>query len=64
MFALLSNTMSYCKVRSGIKIERDAQVKKFHVPRDNDRAPIVLDLEAKGGGERSKGEATSLNCDM
>lgn len=39
-------------------------MKKFYVPRDNDRAPIVLDLEAKGGGERSKGEATTLNCDM
>jgi len=51
-------------VRSGIKIERGAQVKKFHVPRDNDRAPIVLDLEAKGGGARPKGDATTINCDM
>lgn len=59
------NSQVYCmKVRSGIKIERGAQVKKFNVPRDNDRAPIVIDLEAKGGGERAKGEATSLNCDM
>jgi len=52
------------KVRSGIKIERGAQVKRFHVPRDNDKAPIILDIEAKGGGERPSGEATTVKCDM
>ena len=29
-------------VRSGINIERGAQVKKFNIPRDNPKAPIVL----------------------
>lgn len=51
-------------VRSGIKIERGAQVKKFTVPRDNDKAPMVLELEAKGGGERPSGEITTLKCDI
>jgi len=51
-------------VRSGIKIERGAQVKRFHVPRDNDKAPIILDLEAKGGGKRPSGEATTVKCDI
>ncbi|KAL7482420.1 hypothetical protein ACHAW6_008095 [Cyclotella cf. meneghiniana] len=51
-------------VRSGIKIERGAQVKRFNVPRDNDKAPIILDLEAKGGGERPSGEATTVKCDV
>jgi NAD(P) transhydrogenase len=50
--------------RSGINIERGAQVKKFHVPRDNAKAPIVLDLEAKGGGSRPSGAATTLKCDI
>jgi NAD(P) transhydrogenase len=51
-------------VRSGINIERGAQVKKFHVPRDNPKAPIVLDLEAKGGGVRPSGAATTVKCDI
>lgn len=51
-------------MRSGIKIERGAQVKKFQVPRDNDKAPIILDLEAKGGGDRPSGEATTVKCDI
>jgi len=51
-------------VRSGIKIERGAQVKKFHVPRDNAKAPIVLDIEAKGGGTRASGAATTVKCDI
>eukprot|EP00985_Skeletonema_marinoi_P015745 scaffold8228_cov125-Skeletonema_marinoi.AAC.3 len=51
-------------VRSGINIERGAQVKKFHVPRDNAKAPIVLDLEAKGGGTRASGAATTVKCDI
>ena len=50
--------------RSGIKIERGAQVKKFHINRVNDKAPISLDLEAKGGGERGSGATTSLKCDI
>mmetsp|Transcript_32360 Transcript_32360/g.67862 ORF Transcript_32360/g.67862 Transcript_32360/m.67862 type:complete len:619 (+) Transcript_32360:400-2256(+) len=51
-------------VRSGIKIERGAQVKKFHIPKDNDKAPIILDLEAKGGGPRSPTAATDVKCDI
>eukprot|EP00984_Skeletonema_dohrnii_P007689 scaffold2802_cov127-Skeletonema_dohrnii-CCMP3373.AAC.4 len=51
-------------VRSGINIERGAQVKKFHVPRDNPKAPIVLDIEAKGGGARPSGAATTVKCDI
>mmetsp|Transcript_9221 Transcript_9221/g.20187 ORF Transcript_9221/g.20187 Transcript_9221/m.20187 type:complete len:613 (+) Transcript_9221:83-1921(+) len=51
-------------VRSGIKIERGAQVKKFNVPRGNDKAPISIELEARGGGERPSGESTSLKCDI
>lgn len=51
-------------VRSGINIERGAQVKKFHVPRDNPKAPIVLDIEAKGGGDRSSGATTTVKCDI
>jgi len=51
-------------VRSGINIERGAQVKKFNVPRDNPKAPIVLDLEAKGGGARPSGATTTVKCDI
>ena len=51
-------------VRSGINIERGAQVKKFFVPRENPKAPIVLDLEARGGGARSSGARTSIKCDI
>jgi len=51
-------------VRSGIKIERGAQVKKFHVPKGNVKAPIILDLEAKGGGPRSPTAATDVKCDV
>ncbi|KAL3781392.1 hypothetical protein ACHAW5_010288 [Stephanodiscus triporus] len=50
--------------RSGIKVERGAQVKKFNVPRDNDKAPVVLDLEARNGGERPTGAATTIKCDI
>ncbi len=34
------------------------------MPRGNDKAPISLDLEAKGGGDRPTGAATSLKCDI
>ena len=39
-------------------------MKKFHVPRGNDKAPIILDLEAKGGGDRGTGATTQLKCDI
>ncbi len=52
------------QARSGIKIERGARVKKFDVPRDNDKAPIVLELEASNGGDRPTGSATSIKCDI
>ena len=54
-------------IRSGIIVERGAQVKKFHVPHDNERAPIVLDLESSSndnGGNRPTGSATSIKCDI
>jgi NAD(P) transhydrogenase len=53
-------------IRSGIIVERGAQVKTFHVPYDNERAPIVLDLESSSndGGNRPTGSATSIKCDI
>ena len=53
-------------MRSGITVERGARVKTFHVPRDNERAPIVLDLESSSndGGDRPTGSATSIKCDI
>ncbi|KAL9189856.1 hypothetical protein ACHAXT_009531 [Thalassiosira profunda] len=50
--------------RSGIKVERGAQVKKFNVPRDNDKAPITLTLEGRGGSDRPQGAATEIKCDI
>jgi len=50
--------------RSGIKVERGAQVKRFQVPKGNTKAPIVLDLEATGGGDRPTGATTILKCDI
>lgn len=41
-------------VRSGIKIERNAQVKDFIMDAKNPRAPITIALEAKGGGARQE----------
>jgi len=39
-------------VRSGIKIERNAQVKEFFLDEKNPRAPITISLESKDGGSR------------
>lgn len=39
-------------------------MKKFNVPRGNSKAPIVLDLEAKGGGSRPTGATRDLKCDI
>lgn len=54
-------------VRSGIKIERGAQVKEFELPAttlgNNIRTPIKIELEAKGGGPRPTGTQTELKCD-
>ena len=50
-------------VRSGIKIERGAQAASFLVPKDNIRAPIRIELEAKGGGPLSRGSNTEIKCD-
>jgi NAD(P) transhydrogenase len=51
-------------VRSGIKIERDAQVGHFEVPTSKtiNQVPITIDLERKGGGPRPKGLSTELKC--
>jgi NAD(P) transhydrogenase len=50
-------------VRSGIKIERGAQVASFDVPTLNTRAPIKITLEAKGGEPFPRGHTTELKCD-
>jgi NAD(P) transhydrogenase len=53
-------------VRSGIKIERGAQVKEFDVPPFSStglRQPIKLTLEATGGGHRATGSITEVKCD-
>ena len=49
-------------VRSGIQIERGAQVAQFEIPQAA-RAPIRLTLEARGGGPRGTGQRTELKCD-
>jgi pyruvate/2-oxoglutarate dehydrogenase complex dihydrolipoamide dehydrogenase (E3) component len=49
-------------VRSGIKIERDAQVGKFVVPKDNNQAPLTISLEAKGGGPRPLDHTTEVKA--
>jgi len=54
-------------IRSGIRIQKGAQVKSFHVPSassDNIRAPVKLQLEANGGGALPTGTATELLCDI
>ncbi|CAJ1935238.1 unnamed protein product [Cylindrotheca closterium] len=48
-------------VRSGIKIERAAQVGLFDVP-STFQAPITIQLNAKGGGPRSPGQATEIKA--
>lgn len=53
-------------VRSGIKIERGAQVKSFNVPTatmSGTRAPIKIALETKGGGPLPHGRNTELKTD-
>jgi NAD(P) transhydrogenase len=50
-------------VRSGIKVERGAQVASFDIPTVNARAPIKIALEAKGGAELPRGHTTELKCD-
>jgi NAD(P) transhydrogenase len=50
-------------VRSGIKIERGAQVASFDVPTINTRAPIKITLEAKSGEALPRGHTTELKCD-
>jgi len=51
-------------VRSGINIERGAQVKRFITPKGNDQAPIVLELEKKGGGNRLESQRQNIKCDI
>lgn len=50
-------------VRSGIKIERGAQVADFEVPTISDRAPIKIKLEAAGGGTLPRGHDMEIKCD-
>ena len=51
-------------IRSGIKIQKGAQTKSFDVPADNERAPVKIQLEAKGGGDLPRGSMTELKCDI
>ena len=54
----------YLKVQSGIKFERNAQVKSMDVPtNEGTRSPIKIVLEAKGGVERADGCSTEIKCD-
>jgi len=48
-------------VRSGIRIERNAQVGEFDVP-ENPRSPITIELRAKGGGPRKSGLPREIKC--
>jgi NAD(P) transhydrogenase len=50
-------------VRSGIRIERGAQVKEFDVPVNNPQAPIRLLLEGKGGQALPRGQEAEVKCD-
>eukprot|EP00522_Entomoneis_paludosa_P002027 CAMPEP_0172474766 /NCGR_PEP_ID=MMETSP1065-20121228/69526_1 /TAXON_ID=265537 /ORGANISM="Amphiprora paludosa, Strain CCMP125" /LENGTH=635 /DNA_ID=CAMNT_0013232957 /DNA_START=68 /DNA_END=1975 /DNA_ORIENTATION=- len=49
-------------IRSGIKIERGAQVGEFNVPQ-TDKGQISIELNAKGGGPRAPGLATEVKCE-
>ncbi len=54
-------------IRSGIRIQKGAQVKSFTVPpeaSENIRAPIKIHLEANGGGALPTGTSTELSCDI
>ena len=56
-------------IRSGIRIQKGAQVKSFNVPPASAssasiRAPIKIQLEANGGGALPTGTATELLCDI
>lgn len=56
-------------IRSGIRIQKGAQVKSFTVPPPSEssnsiRAPIKIQLEANGGGALPTGTATELLCDI
>eukprot|EP00978_Attheya_sp_CCMP212_P002477 scaffold5081_cov49-Attheya_sp.AAC.1 len=52
-------------VRSGIKIERGAQVKSFQIPKGDTavRVPLKITLEGKGGTDRPMGSTTELRVD-
>jgi len=50
-------------IRSGIRVERGAQVKSFDVPEGNDQAPVKLTLEASGGGPLPTNARTEVKCD-
>jgi len=58
----VSATLVADLVRSGIKIERGAQVKSFDVPKI-ETAPLRINLEAKGGGPLPRGHNTEIKCD-
>ena len=49
-------------IKSGIKIERGAQVGTFAVPKDNPQAPVTIQLRAKGGDPRAPGLPTEIKA--
>ena len=49
-------------VRSGINVERGAQVSEFVVPQDNPRAPMTIKLEARDGGKLPQGRKTEIKA--
>jgi len=61
----VASTLVADLVQSGIKFERNAQVKSIEISTQSTeiRGPIKILLEAKGGMERSEGCATEIKCD-
>jgi NAD(P) transhydrogenase len=49
-------------IRSGIRIERGAQVKEFDIP-DSPTAPMKLTLESRDGTALPSGRETEIKCD-
>lgn len=61
-FYSIAATLVADLVRSGIKVERGAQVGEFTIP-SNPRTPITIELLAKGGSPRKEGLAKEVRCD-
>mmetsp|Transcript_13860 Transcript_13860/g.20521 ORF Transcript_13860/g.20521 Transcript_13860/m.20521 type:complete len:645 (+) Transcript_13860:54-1988(+) len=59
----ISATLVADLVRSGIKIERGAQVASFDIPQNNMAAPIKITLEGRNGSDRPTGSKMELKVD-